>query len=72
MSRGCCVRPPVYDCYEDDVAFMSQLSNDVFWCVVKYGVRCVKCGNLSLCAYIKADSTTYFAYAVMMYKVIAR
>ena len=72
MCRGCCVKPPVYGCYEDDIAFMSEVSNDLFWYVVKYGVRCGKSCDLPLCTYIKADSTTYFVYAIMMFKVIAR
>ena len=72
MSRGCCIRPSVYNCYEDYMTFMSELSDDVLWCVIKNGVRCGKCGDLPLYMYIKADSTTYFSYEVMMYEVIAR
>ena len=48
------------------MAFMSKLCNDVFRGVIKDGVRCGKCGDLPLCAYIKADATTYFTFAAMM------
>ena len=60
------IRLPVYDRYEDNMAIMSKLSDDVFRGVIKDRVRCGKCGDLPLCAYIKADATTYFTFAAMM------
>ena len=53
------------------MTFMAKLSDYVFRVVVKDGVGCGKCGNLPLCACIKADATTYFTFAIVMYGVIA-
>ena len=47
-------------------------SSVMMYSVIENGVRCGQCGDLSLCTYIKADSTTYFAFAITMYEVIAR